>query len=60
MEVENIILSEVSQAQKAKSHMLSLRWTVDLNKCSILWDIGHTKGTQGDRAREGNQKLECS
>jgi hypothetical protein len=26
MELENIILSEVSQAQKTKNHMFSLKW----------------------------------
>jgi hypothetical protein len=28
---------------------------------AILWDMGHTKGTlhRRDKAREGNQKLEC-
>jgi hypothetical protein len=29
-ELKNTILSEVSQAQKAKSHMLSHMWTIDL------------------------------
>jgi hypothetical protein len=28
MELENIILSEVSQAQKAKDHMFSLIWGI--------------------------------
>jgi hypothetical protein len=30
MEQENIILSEVSQTQKAKSHVLSHMWIIDL------------------------------
>jgi hypothetical protein len=30
MELENIILSEVSQAQKAKSHIFSLMWNIDI------------------------------
>jgi hypothetical protein len=30
MELENIILSEVSQVQKAKLHVLSLMWNTDL------------------------------
>jgi hypothetical protein len=34
MELENIMLGEVSQAQKAKSHMFLL----------ILGNTGHTKG----------------
>jgi hypothetical protein len=29
-ELENIILSEVSQAQKAKNHVLSHMWNIDL------------------------------
>jgi hypothetical protein len=29
MELENIILSKVSQAQKTKNHMFSLMWTLD-------------------------------
>jgi hypothetical protein len=29
MELENIILSEVSQAQKTKNHIFSLMWTLD-------------------------------
>jgi hypothetical protein len=45
MELENIILSEVRQAQKAKSHMSPSY--VDCRpktNAVILWDIGHTKG----------------
>jgi hypothetical protein len=30
MELENIILSKVSQAQKAKSHVLPHVWIIDL------------------------------
>jgi hypothetical protein len=45
MELENIILREVSQAQKAKNRMFSLiceLWT--LNKCSnIIVHGSHTK-----------------
>jgi hypothetical protein len=43
--LENIILSEVRQAQKAKSHMSPSY--VDCRpktNAVILWDIGHTKG----------------
>jgi hypothetical protein len=29
MELENIILSEFSQVQKAKGHMFSLMWNID-------------------------------
>jgi hypothetical protein len=45
MELENIILSEVSQAQKAKSHMFSLRCRLQTqNKCSNI--IGHGSHTK--------------
>jgi hypothetical protein len=40
MELENIILSEVSQGQKAKSHMFSLVWIIDLKQmqqCYGTW-----------------------
>jgi hypothetical protein len=36
-ELENIILSKVSQAQKARNHMFSLMQIIDL-----LLDLGHT------------------
>jgi hypothetical protein len=64
MELENIILSYISQAQKAKNRMFSLiRGTNILNKYTktnlvILLDIGHTLG-ENTREREGNPKLEC-
>jgi hypothetical protein len=32
MELENIILSEVCQAQKTKNSVFSLMWTLDLGK----------------------------
>jgi hypothetical protein len=32
MELENIILSKVSQAQKMKNRMFSLMWTLDLGQ----------------------------
>jgi hypothetical protein len=44
MELENLILSEVSQAQKAKNHMFSL--IADYRpktNAVILLDIGHTQ-----------------
>jgi hypothetical protein len=50
MELENNILSEVSQAPKAKSCMFSAaeNWlSVDYRpktNAAILWDTGHTKG----------------
>jgi hypothetical protein len=44
MELENIILCEVSQAQKAKNCTFSLICGLQTyNKCSQLWDTGHTK-----------------
>jgi hypothetical protein len=45
MELENIILSEVSQALKVKSCMFSL--SVDYRpktNAAVLWHMGHTKG----------------
>jgi hypothetical protein len=46
MELENIILSEVSQAQKAKNHMFSLICRLQTkNKCSNI--IGHGSHTEG-------------
>jgi hypothetical protein len=46
MELENIILSEVSQAQKAKNYMFSLICRLETqNKCSNIIGYGsHTKG----------------
>jgi hypothetical protein len=46
MELENITLSEVSQAQKAKKHMFSLICRLQTqNKCSNIIGRGsHTKG----------------
>jgi hypothetical protein len=32
MELENTILSEVSQAQTAKNHMFSLLWIIDVKQ----------------------------
>jgi hypothetical protein len=32
MELENIILSEVSQAQKTKNHVLPHMWIIDLEQ----------------------------
>jgi hypothetical protein len=46
MELENIILSKVSQAQKAKNHMFSLICGLQTqNKCSNI--IGHGSHTKG-------------
>jgi hypothetical protein len=44
IELENIILSEVSQAQKAKNHMFSLMCVLysPPKKAIILLDMGHT------------------
>jgi hypothetical protein len=63
MELENVILSEVSQAQKAKatcSH--SYADYRPKRNAVILLDMCHTlKGGvhRRDMEREGNQKLEC-
>jgi hypothetical protein len=45
MELENIILSEVSKAQRAKNHMFSLICILQTpNKCSNIIEHGsHTK-----------------
>jgi hypothetical protein len=46
MEMENIILSKISQAQKAKNHMFSLMCGLQTqNKCSNI--IGHGSRTKG-------------
>jgi hypothetical protein len=45
MEPENIILSEVSQAQKAKNHVFPHMQIIDLKKCSNI--IGHGAHTKG-------------
>jgi hypothetical protein len=51
MEVENIILSKVSQAQKARNHMFSLICGLQTqNKCSNLLEMGHTPS--GEHSRE--------
>jgi hypothetical protein len=42
MELENIILSEVSQAQKAKTLMFSLICGLYKTNAVILLDMGHT------------------
>jgi hypothetical protein len=55
MELENIILNEVSQAQKAKNRMFSLMenppWIIDQKtNAAILLDMGHT--LRGECAQE--------
>jgi hypothetical protein len=54
MELENIILSEVSQAQKTKSHMFSLicDYRTKTNAV-ILSDMGHTLRGQCTREEQG-------
>jgi hypothetical protein len=50
MEQENIILSEVSQVQKAKSLIFSHMWNIDLKQIQQYYEKqvtlrgGHTKG----------------
>jgi hypothetical protein len=51
MELENIILSEVSQAQKAKSHMLSHTWNTDLTQMRQCYETLAT--LRGGHALEG-------
>jgi hypothetical protein len=43
IELKKIILSEVSQAQKAKNHVLPHMWIIDLKNAAILLDTGYTK-----------------
>jgi hypothetical protein len=62
MELENIILSEVSQAQKTKTHCVlpHVDYRPKTNTV-ILLDMGHTlreNTYRRNREREGNQKLE--
>jgi hypothetical protein len=45
MELENIISSEISQAQKAKNHMFSFICSMDLKKFWII--IGHGSHVKG-------------
>jgi hypothetical protein len=62
MELENIILSEISQDQKAKTQMVSLIWVLyTQNKCSNNTGHGsHTKWrTCMGEIGKGNLKLEC-
>jgi hypothetical protein len=42
MELENIILSEVSQAQNAKNCVFPLMWIIVKTNALILLDMGHT------------------
>jgi hypothetical protein len=60
MEPENIILSEVSQAQKVKNIMFCLMCRLyTSSKCSNIFGKCHTKGRPyTGRTRETNQKLE--
>jgi hypothetical protein len=53
MEMENIILREVCQAQKAKNHMLPLSYADYRPKTNVvlLLDMGHT--LRGEHAWEG-------
>jgi hypothetical protein len=44
MELENIILNEVSQAQKTKTCMFSLICGFAITNTAILWDTHDTKG----------------
>jgi hypothetical protein len=51
IQLENIILSDISQAQKAKSCMFSLICDYrPKTNAVILWDMGHT---QRGHTREG-------
>jgi hypothetical protein len=60
MELENIILSEVSQAQKTKNHVLPHMWTLDLGQmqqCCWTWITRKGESTYGgyrNRSKEGS------
>jgi hypothetical protein len=52
MELENIILSGVSQVQKAKGHVFSHKWTIDqIQIQATLLKRGHAKNRS--HTREG-------
>jgi hypothetical protein len=43
MELENVILSEISQAQRPKQHVFSHRWNMNpIQIQTVLWKTGHT------------------
>jgi hypothetical protein len=45
MQLEDIMLSKVSQVQKNKGHMFSLIWGYIYNtNTAILWKMGYAKG----------------
>jgi hypothetical protein len=50
MELENIILSQVSQAQKTKNHMLSSYVGYRSKTNTMILDMGHT--LRGERVQE--------
>jgi hypothetical protein len=59
LELENIILSEVIQVQKAKSHSFSLMCELRPNtNVTIVWNMGHAKGRS--HTREGGYKTEVN
>jgi hypothetical protein len=60
MELENLILSEVSQAQKAKATCSLCADYRPKTNAAILWDKGYTKGRPhmgGNRVKEGSKNL---
>jgi hypothetical protein len=55
MEESNIILSKISQSQKAKNHMFSLINRLQIyNKCSNI--IGYRSHTKGRSCKAGIRK----
>jgi hypothetical protein len=56
MELENIILSEVIQVQKAKSYAFSYMWNMlpnyPIQIQTILRKTGHAKGKKGGKRRK--------
>jgi hypothetical protein len=63
MELENIILSKVSQAQKIKNHVLPHMQIIDPKHMQLYywtWVTHKGENMHGrNKERKGNQKLEC-
>jgi hypothetical protein len=55
MELENIFLSELSRLRRPKATCSpSFEKYSPKTNAAVLWDAGHTKGSERDRARERN------
>jgi hypothetical protein len=51
MKLENIILSEVSQIQKAKSQVFSHMWNIDLTQIQQYYEKQVTQDGEGKRRK---------